>query len=142
MSNPPTTPSHIYVPAGWKDDGTTLLAPNGYKVILGFREYVLRDASWDAQNWPLENEHTFSQPANNASSEEGGTQQLFRQTILEWTAKAGVYTAWIGEALLALRNQPASPLSADLVAQLTTISQQLQPLCSAYNAIQSLLKGK
>src|SRR5207245_336630 len=31
----------ITVPAGWKDDGTTLTAPNGYKVVQGFRGYVL-----------------------------------------------------------------------------------------------------
>src|SRR5215467_13361489 len=39
------------VPAGWKDDGTTLTAPDGVPVVHGFRDWVL-EHSWDAPDWP------------------------------------------------------------------------------------------
>src|SRR4029078_354549 len=32
------------IPTGWKDDGKTLVAPNGVPVVMGFREYVLAHA--------------------------------------------------------------------------------------------------
>lgn len=34
------------ITSGWKDDGKTLVAPNGVPVVKGFREYVLA-RSWD-----------------------------------------------------------------------------------------------
>src|SRR5258708_21451598 len=39
-------------PTGWHDDGTTLTAPNGVKVVHGFRDYVLAH-NWDAANEPV-----------------------------------------------------------------------------------------
>src|SRR5205823_3004304 len=39
----------VQVPAGWHDDGTTLIAPNGVKVVLGFRQFILGH-NWDSQN--------------------------------------------------------------------------------------------
>jgi hypothetical protein len=140
-TTPPTTP-HAYVPAGWQDDGTTLLAPNGYKVILGFREYILRNPIWDADNWPLENEHGSSSLEVSNPALGGGTQQIFKRSALEWTQTRGVFTMWLGQELLALRNQPTPGLTPDVVNQLTTLAQFLQPLSSAYNVIQSILKGK
>jgi hypothetical protein len=31
----------LNIPQNWKDDGQTLAAPIGSKVVLGFRQYVL-----------------------------------------------------------------------------------------------------
>lgn len=66
-------------PANWKDDGTTLTAPNGHKVVLGFRGKVLQ--GWEASDVPTEEEH---------GDGTGGTVQKFTRTILKWNAKDGV----------------------------------------------------
>ena len=34
-----TTPTTTTIPTGWKDDGKTLIAPNGIPVVHGFRDY-------------------------------------------------------------------------------------------------------
>ena len=74
------------VPAGWTDTGQLLKAPNGFVVERGFREHILKSA-WDANNWPLESEH----PRLNGGQ---GTQQVFRQCVLEWTWEKDVYKAF------------------------------------------------
>lgn len=66
-------------PAGWKDNGSSLIAPNGKLVIAGFRLKVL--AGWEPSDQPLENEH---------GAPGGGTEQLFTRTLLRWTTAAGV----------------------------------------------------
>src|SRR5258708_36769875 len=45
----------VGAPAGWRDDGSTLTAPNGKMVRLGFREYVLTHP-WSAENVPATGE--------------------------------------------------------------------------------------
>jgi hypothetical protein len=89
-------------PQGWHDDGTTLTAPNGHKVVQGFRQFILAN-SWDAANWPLEEEHGQTPLELSNPSLGGGTQQIFRWTTLEWTAQRGVFVAWSGAEILALR---------------------------------------
>ncbi|MDQ2905244.1 MAG: hypothetical protein M3Y81_17060 [Chloroflexota bacterium] len=90
------------VPQGWHDDGTTLTAPNGNKVVKGFRQYVLAHA-WHPENLPLENEHAVH-PLETAHPALGsGNQQVFRQTVLEWTPQRNVFEMWTGLELLALR---------------------------------------
>lgn len=43
------------VPTGWKDDGTTLTAPNGGGVTLGFRQFILTyPGGWPAMLWPAQ----------------------------------------------------------------------------------------
>lgn len=44
--------SQVGIPQGWHDDGSTLSAPNGKTVVLGFRDYILGHA-WDASNQPI-----------------------------------------------------------------------------------------
>ena len=90
------------VPQGWKDDGTTLTAPNGFRVVKGFRQFVLSNR-WDYKNWPLEEEHGMSQLEFSDPSLGGGTQQVFRTDVLEWTQARGVFRMWVGQEILALR---------------------------------------
>jgi hypothetical protein len=95
------------VPRGWSDDGTTLTAPNGHKVMHGFRAYVLK-SNWDPENYPLEEEEGRN-PLEDANPSLGtGTQQVFRWTVLEWTQARGVFVAWAGQELLKLRQELAA----------------------------------
>jgi hypothetical protein len=90
------------IPAGWLDDGTTLTAPNGHRVVLGFRRYVLTH-NWEADNLPLQEENGRS-PLENANPSLGaGTQQIFIRTMLEWTPRRGVFEAGMGAELLQAR---------------------------------------
>jgi len=91
------------IPPKWTDDGTTLTAPNGHRVVRGFRDFILKYGQWPADNWPLEEEHAQS-PLEFGNIHLGsGTQQMFRWTCLEWTPQNGVFVMWIGQELLALR---------------------------------------
>lgn len=108
------------IPTDWHDDGVTLTAPNGHKVIMGFRQYVLTHA-WDTANQPLEEEDARN-PLEEANPALGaGTQQIFSWTTLEWTPARGVFVAWTGPELLKLRADKAALQTqvANLQAQLT-----------------------
>lgn len=109
-----------HIPAGWQDDGTTLIAPNGHKVVRGFRAYILANA-WHPENFPLQEEVGLTplEEANLALG--GGTQQVFRWTALEWTPARGVFVAWIGQELLRLRADKAA-----LTAQVAELENALQ----------------
>jgi N-acetyl-anhydromuramyl-L-alanine amidase AmpD len=89
------------IPAGWKDDGTTLTAPNGVPVVRGFRDRVLN--GWDANNLPLQAEQPMNPLELSNPGLGGGTQQVFRWTVLEWNADRGVFVSWVGQELLAYR---------------------------------------
>lgn len=103
----------IMIPKGWQDDGTTLTAPNGHTVIQGFRDFLLHHA-WDADNWPLEEEHEQT-PLELSNPDLGnGTQQVFRWAVLEWRPVDNrVFVGWIGQELLKLRTLLASPPPAN-----------------------------
>ncbi len=90
------------VPAGWQDDGITLTAPNGHRVVRGFREYILAHA-WHPENVPLQEEQARDPLEESNPSLGAGTQQVFNWTMLEWTQARGVFVAWIGQELLRLR---------------------------------------
>lgn len=120
----------VMVPDNWRDDGKTLTAPNGHRVVLGFREYVLSyPGGWPAGNQPLEEEwHAAPLEYSNPSLGEG-QKQCFNWTTLEWTQARGVFEAWQGQeihallALLAKAQQPTQPATntTDAIAQLHTI---------------------
>src|SRR5258707_819902 len=78
------------VPANWKDDGTTLTAPNGVKVVHGFRDYVLAH-NWDPGNIPLAAEFGTSLLESSNPSLGGGTQQLFNWPMFVWNAARCVF---------------------------------------------------
>jgi hypothetical protein len=95
------------VPTGWKDDGHTLTAPNGHRVVLGFRDYVLSH-NWDAHNQPLEEEWTADPLEVSNPSLGAGQKQSFVWTTLEYTPARGVFEAWQGQELVALRVEIAA----------------------------------
>jgi len=123
----------LMVPQGWSDDGTTLTAPNGVAVRLGFRDYVLSH-TWDAGNWPIAPEQGVSLLEASNPSLGGGTQQVFRWSMLGWTAQRGVFMEWCGQELATVRGQLAAVYPAyqqskqqvtDLQAQIATLEAQL-----------------
>jgi hypothetical protein len=90
-------------PQGWHDTGTVLKAPNGVPVIKGFRDYILNHPTWDTNNWPLQPEEARNPLEVSNPSLGAGTQQIFRLGALEWTPARGVFVAWIGQEVIALR---------------------------------------
>lgn len=107
----------IMIPQGWNDSSEVLRAPNGIKVVRGFRSFVLSN-DWPAWNWPVEEEHGQTPLELSNASLGGGTQQLFRRASLGWTPTRGVFEQWTGAEILALRARIAE-LEA-MIAKLTT----------------------
>ncbi len=117
------------IPQGWHDDGTTLTAPNGMKVVHGFRDFVLvNGASWGKDNWPLENERAADPLEYSNRALGAGTQQIFRLCMLGWTKERGVIFENVGQELLAYRAMMVqySDFTAKLQQQILALSQQLQ----------------
>ncbi|MFI5272070.1 MAG: hypothetical protein ACHQ4H_03445, partial [Ktedonobacterales bacterium] len=128
----PPQPAKAVVPAGWHDDGTTLTAANGQRVVLGFRAYVL-EHPWDAADVPLEAERhvetlSWGDPALGA-----GTRQMFARTALRWTQQDGVRAEpALGAELLAVEQRLASA-ETQLAVQ-GTAGQAIRALASALAA--------
>ena len=122
------------VPTGWLDDGTTLTAPNGVHVVLGFRQFVL-NTSWPADNWPLYAERTVQLLEASNPALGGGQQQVFRYAMLGWSASQNkVIFEWLGQELAFVRDQlntvyPAYQQlktdNAQLTAQVAALEAQL-----------------
>jgi hypothetical protein len=122
------------VPQGWKDDGTTLTAPNNVAVVLGFRDFVLSHV-WDAGNIPLAPEQGVQLLEASNPALGGGTQQLFRWSMLGYSAQRGVFMEWVGQELFTVRGQLAAVYpayqqlktdNAQLTAKVATLEAQLQ----------------
>jgi len=111
------------IPANWHDDGTTLTAPNGVKVVHGFRDYVLAH-NWDSANVPLKEEFGTSLLESSNPSLGGGTQQLFNWTMLGYTAARGVFVEWGVRELAFCRQQVQ--LKATQIQQLDAQIAQLK----------------
>lgn len=92
------------VPVGWRDDGTTLTAPNGVHVVLGFRQWVLSH-SWEKDNYPITVECPLNPLEYSNVALGSGSQQLFRWKVLEYTKERGVFEAYCGPELLYLRGK-------------------------------------
>lgn len=138
------------IPLGWHDDGATLTAPNGHKVVRGFRDYVLGH-QWDPGNVPLEDEQGVSQVELHAATGPG-TRQLFRDLMLIWTAKNGVKTSAAGAeiaacyqqiaALKAAQGTPTVPANIDVskaIAALTVINTASAAVTSTIPALKAAL---
>lgn len=115
------------IPTGWHDDGTTLTAPNGHKVVQGFRQYILSNP-WDPANVPLDEEFSIDQLETGNPSLGKGTQQFFRWAVLEWSQARGVFAMWTGQELLATRAQVAKYYQQclDLQKQVTDLEAKVQ----------------
>lgn len=106
------------LPNGWQDDGTTLTAPNGHRVVFGFRNEILEwPGGWDPTNQPL-SEEFHANPLEYSNPSLGqGQKQCFNQTTLEFTDH--VFVAWQGQEIYAL-------LQALQVAQSTLVAVQAE----------------
>ena len=107
------------IPHGWQDDGVTLTASNGHKVVKSFRQYVLIH-TWASTNLPLQEENMRDPLEETNPSLGSGLQQIFNWTTLEWTETRGVFEAWTGPELLKLRNDNVA-----LQAQVASLQAQL-----------------
>lgn len=127
------------VPTGWHDDGTTLTAPNGHKVVKGFREWVLSH-NWEAGNWPLEDERGTPQLEDSNPGLGGGSQQIFRWAMLGYTTSRGVFEEWLGQELFVCRQQVAKyyPLAKEVPDLQTQIQQYQSSLQAAQATIKTL----
>src|SRR5258708_6040593 len=111
------------VPTGWTDANNVLTAPNGVKVVHGFRDYVLSH-NWDAANEPVMAEFGTSLLEASNPSLGGGTQQLFNWTLLGWNAARGVIFEWGVRELAFCRQQVQ--LKATQIQQLDAQIAQLK----------------
>lgn len=111
------------VPNGWHDDGTTLTAPNGIPVVMGFRQYILAH-QWSPDNFPVEIEHEQSPLEISNPALGKGAQQLFRMSMLGYTQALGVFEEYIGVELLAMRAQVASIPNFAAIRALATSQHQ------------------
>lgn len=125
---------HVGVPMGWKDDGSTLTAPNGKTVTLGFRWYVLTHP-WSSDNWPLEDAHFAAMIDVTNPQEGGGTVQHFRKSILAWQqGTSDILDLWSGATSLAWQQRATtaeqtvkSSLATAMAASVSTSAGQNGP---------------
>lgn len=117
------------IPTGWHDDGSTLTAPNGMPVRLGFRDYILNH-TWSPDNVPLSPEFHTDQVILHNPSCGAGQVQLFRDSVLWWTQAKGVINEQqLGNEINALRSALATA-----VTRVQTLKQQLKDAQAAAQA--------
>jgi hypothetical protein len=91
-------------PAGWTDDGATLMSPDHRPIVKGFRDYCLaHPALFNGlfiYNTPLAPEQVVSQVEAWNPTHGAGSIQTFHNMRLCWTPKDGVYMMWIGDELV------------------------------------------
>jgi|SRR5271157_2528783 len=108
------------VPQGWSDDGKTLTAPNGVKVVLGFRDFVLGN-NWGSDDWPLRPEYAVNPVEQSNPSEGEGEAQEFRMSRLIYIkATNKVVKSWIGQELIWYMGQHNKPIPATAQADIQT----------------------
>lgn len=135
------------IPTDWHDDGTTLTAPNGVSVVLGFREWVLAH-NWDAGNVPMKPEAPTDQIEPGNAKMGGGSRQDFRFSSLgcqqhtdgSWGSP---YVIAVGQDIVALMAQQAALLAQVSAAnsQIGGLQQQLAQQTVAQSAISELKKA-
>src|SRR5258706_6500292 len=123
------------VPAGWSDDGTTLRSPEGVPVVLGFRAYILSHP-WEQDNWPLGPEAGMVKLEASNPSLGGGTQQMFKKSMLGYTDH--VFEEYVGVELAYTRQQYA--LLFDAYQKLKAQSGNPQMLTDVHAATALLAK--
>lgn len=143
-------------PFGWHDDGKTLTAPNGHRVVLGFRDYILAH-QWDPGNVPLGEEY-HADPAERHNPQSGAGQvQIFRDTVLVYrndgkgvvTMAAGIEIEECYIEIAALKTQlkaaqipPTVPANVDIskaIAALTTINTAATAVTATIPALKAAL---
>jgi hypothetical protein len=159
----PVTPTGL---AGWQDDGKTLTAKNGIKIIAGFRHYIMHH-TWDTENVPLEPEHSMDGVYAALQLGHDGAGQLFRDCYLRYTKEKDVYLDRVGHAvdvlftytheleaqvadlkrqladkskevpIIPIPSQPM-PLTPETLQTLAQVEIPLKPLADLYNIVLKL----
>lgn len=141
MSKIGAPPPMAGTPQGWTDDGTTLKAPNGKTVTLGFRQYV-RAADWQPDDQPEEEAVGLPSIELGNPSIGAGSRQIFTKRALGYTPSRNVYEMYTGQELLAWINH-AQGLQQQLTAaqsagqQATAQAQAAQQAEAAAKAAQA-----
>lgn len=134
----------VTIPTGWRDDGTTLTAPNGHRVVLGLRAYVLAHPGWAPENVPLQEEERRDVVEWHNPGLGVGSRQLFLRTALRWNnAAEGVKEVDLGADLLAAEQHLATLATqvADLQAQVATLMAHTGPADPAGAAALAAIKA-
>lgn len=122
----------MQVPTNWHYDGSTLVAPNNYRVVLGFANAVL-SGGWPSTLIPIENEvhvktFLFSKPDLG-----GGQQQLFQDQktgaciMLCYNDAKGVFVGQVGDELMYLRNKEDNLVTQEPTPPPAPPSPQAEP---------------
>lgn len=136
------------VPKGWTDNSVTkeLSAPGTRAVVrFGFRDHILADPTWDSENIPTKNEEY--QPVNVLESDISygpGSTQIFRDTALGYTKKAGVFVLPLGQEFNYVRQDRdnCKTIIAELQTQIESLKQGVpqQDVSAVQNSLAQLLK--
>jgi len=98
----------VAVPSTWHDDGTTITAPNGKKVTLGFAQFI-RDNAWADNDLPMEDEVDGVQlEFGNPGLGKGNRQRFLVSGQLSWNG-GSVFRTYSGKEIAA---QEAGRLAA------------------------------
>jgi hypothetical protein len=131
------------ISAGWHDDGTTLTAPNGHRVVRGFRAYILAN-TWDAADVPLEEERQRESVEWHNPGLGAGSRQIFLKSVLRWNnAHEGVQREWVGAELLAVEQRlaqvqaQAQPPAPPPAAGNEAADQAIRALAAALASVKS-----
>lgn len=97
----------MHVPNGWHDDGTTLVDPQGKKVLGGFRDYVLAH-EWNPDDLVVLEERQMGSLEDSNPALGAGAQIIFRFTMLAAPSKGGgIIREYIGVELVTQRQNVA-----------------------------------
>ncbi len=135
------------VPSGWHDDGTTLVAPNGVHVVLGFRKFVLFN-NWESSNIPLGVEEWSDHVDPFDTSSEPGSNQFFTNCSLRYTVSNGVRYGPVGRyyqdannSLVNARNQAAILQSKVNALNAIVSNADIQAAAASLSKLEEDLKG-
>lgn len=120
------------LPQGWSDTGT-ILTYGPFKVVAGFRKYVLaglQDGTWGGDNVPVENEHLSNPLEYSNPALKPGNKQRFLYSTLEWNQDKGVFVAYTGPELMKLEL-----LLATQKSQIDILTQQVASLKTQNSAL-------
>lgn len=127
------TQGETMIPAGWKDDGTTLTASNGVGVQHGDRDYILNHA-WDPADVPLRPEYYVPSVLLHNAAVGAGSRLTCKKSLLWYTKAQGVvqegYVGWELDAayqeIATLQSQIATQ-QAQIAALQAQLNQQPAP---------------
>lgn len=109
----------VGVPQGWRDDGRTLVSPNGAQVVLGFRDYILAHP-WAADDVPVGAQYHMGDQVAPSQTYGPGDRQDFTRTSLIYTQALSVAVAPVAADFAT-----SQAMLAQARAQIAALQQQL-----------------